>query len=88
VAPAAEWLPGQMGLGMESPEWLVSFRVDKADLEFDGHPLKNIGVRYKGNGTYMQSQIDLKRSLKIDLNDHMKEKTGRYDQAQFAQLRD
>lgn len=48
------------------------FEWSKADMEFDGHPLKNIGVRYKGNGTYMQSQNDLKRSMKIDLNDHMK----------------
>lgn len=48
------------------------FEWSKADMEFDGFPLKNVGVRYKGNGTYMQSQNDLKRSLKIDLNDHMK----------------
>ena len=53
----------------------IVFNWVSADMEFDGIPLNNIDVRYKGNGTYMQSQNDLKRSMKIDLNDQVKGRT-------------
>ena len=53
----------------------IVFNWVSADMEFDGIPLNNIDVRYKGNGTYMQSQNDLKRSMKIDLNDQIKGRT-------------
>src|SRR5207245_10084265 len=39
-----------------------------ADLEFEGQNFKDVAVRYKGNGTFMQSRGSLKRSLKVDLN--------------------
>jgi spore coat protein CotH len=42
-----------------------------ADLEFEGQALKDIAVRYKGNGTWMGSQNSLKRSLKVDLNEYV-----------------
>src|SRR5207247_1308558 len=32
----------------------------KGDLEFQGQPVKNVGIRYKGNATYMASQQTLK----------------------------
>ncbi len=53
----------------------IVFNWVSADMEFDGIPLNNIDVRYKGNGTYMQSQNDLKRSMKLDLNDQIKGRT-------------
>ena len=43
-----------------------------ADMEFQGQTIKDVGVRYKGNGTWMQSMGQLKRSLKIDTNHFVK----------------
>jgi len=40
--------------------------------EFDGQVFKDVAVRYKGNGTFMQSRGSLKRSLKVDLNKYVK----------------
>ena len=48
-------------MGMEFPSV-------QADLDFDGQVLSNVSVRYKGNGTFLQSRSSLKRSLKVDLN--------------------
>ena len=50
----------------------IEFEYVHADLEFEGHLLKDVGVRYKGNGTFMESRDSLKRSLKIDLNQYAK----------------
>jgi spore coat protein CotH len=46
----------------------VEFVYVHADLEFAGQTIKNVGVRYKGNGTWMNSQGTLKHSMKIDFN--------------------
>jgi hypothetical protein len=46
----------------------LEFPFVHADLDFDGQAFKNVGVRYKGNGTFMQSRFTGKRSLKIDLD--------------------
>src|SRR5204863_4642112 len=43
-----------------------------ADLDFDGDVIKDVAVRYKGNGTWMQSRGSPKRSLKVDLNHFVK----------------
>ena len=65
------------GLNLQGPEGKrnglasaagIEFKYVHADLEFAGQLLKNVAVRYKGNGTFMQSRGSLKRSLKIDLN--------------------
>lgn len=50
----------------------VEFDYVHADLEFEGHLLRDVGVRYKGNGTFMESRDSLKRSFKIDLNQYAK----------------
>lgn len=50
----------------------IEFEYVHADLEFDGQLLQDAAVRYKGNGTYMQSRGSLKRSLKVDLNKYVK----------------
>lgn len=50
----------------------IEFDYVHADMEFEGHRFKDIAVRYKGNGTWMQSQGSLKRSLKVDLNEFAK----------------
>src|SRR5205814_4470328 len=46
----------------------VEFNFVHADLEFEGKVLKDVGIRYKGNGTWMQSGGTDKHSFKIDLN--------------------
>jgi spore coat protein CotH len=46
----------------------IEFKYVHADLEFEGQTIKDVGVRFKGNGTWMQSQGQLKRSMKVDLN--------------------
>ena len=53
----------------------IEFKYVHADMEFEGRVLKDVAVRYKGNGTFMQSRGSLKRSLKIDLNKYVKGRT-------------
>jgi spore coat protein CotH len=48
----------------------IEFPFAKAGLQFNGVAFKDVAVRYKGNGTFMQSRGSLKRSLKLDLNRH------------------
>lgn len=48
------------------------FNYVHADLEFGTYVITNVGVRYKGNGTFLSSREGLKRSLKIDLNQFVK----------------
>ncbi len=50
----------------------TEFEFVHADLEFEGQRLSDVGVRYKGNGTFMESRDSLKRSLKIDINKYAK----------------
>jgi spore coat protein CotH len=54
-------------MGIDFP-WVV------ADLDFEGQDFPRVSVRYKGNGTFLQSRGSLKRSLKVDLN---KKQAGR-----------
>ena len=73
--------PRPMGFNLQGPEGKrnglasaagVEFKYVHADLEFEGTTLKDIAVRYKGNGTFMGSRGSLKRSFKIDLNKNVK----------------
>ncbi len=48
----------------------IEFQYVHADLELDGKTLKNVAVRYKGNGTFLESRATPKRSLKVDLNEY------------------
>ena len=50
----------------------VEFKYVHADLDFDGQEFKDVAVRYKGNGTFMEARGTLKRSLKIELNKNVK----------------
>ena len=49
----------------------IDFTYVRATLDFEGQSFKDVAVRYKGNGTFLQSRASLKRSLKIDLNKHV-----------------
>ncbi len=46
----------------------VEFRYVHADLDFAGRTFKEVAVRYKGNGTFMESRGSLKRSLKLQFD--------------------
>ncbi|MHA3773419.1 CotH kinase family protein [Verrucomicrobiota bacterium sgz303538] len=50
----------------------IEFKYVHANLEFEGEQFKDVAVRYKGNGTFLESRGALKRSLKIDLNKYVK----------------
>jgi spore coat protein CotH len=49
----------------------IEFHYVHADLEFEGQTIKDVGVRYKGNGTWMNSQNSIKKSLKVDMNHYV-----------------
>jgi spore coat protein H len=50
----------------------IEFNYARADLQFGPGRLSEVGVRYKGNGTFLTSRETLKRSLKLDLNHFVK----------------
>ncbi len=49
-----------------------TFSYVRADLEFGTNNFKEVGVRYKGNGTFLSSREGVKRSLKLDLDQFVK----------------
>ncbi len=50
----------------------IEFKYVHADLEFEGQRVQDVAVRYKGNGTFMESRGSLKRSLKVSLSEYNK----------------
>lgn len=50
----------------------IDFKYVHADLEFEGEKLADVAVRYKGNGTFLESRASLKKSLKIDIKKYVK----------------
>ncbi len=50
----------------------IEFHYVHADLQLSGQDINNVAVRYKGNGTFMQSQGSAKRSLKVDVGEYVK----------------
>jgi len=68
-----EWLQGPPG---ERNGWGatngVVFHYAHADLEFAGRQLHDVGVRFKGNGTYLDARGSGKLPLKVDLNKYVK----------------
>ena len=52
----------------------IDFENVHATLDFDGQVFKDVAVRYKGNGTYMQSRGKEKKSFKVDLEEYLKQK--------------
>src|SRR5713226_7975593 len=70
---SGEWLQGPPGKrnGLASSMG-IEFNTVHADLTVDGRPFKDIGVRYKGNGTYLEGMGAGKFSFKLDLNHFVK----------------
>lgn len=50
----------------------IDFPEVKADVEIDGKKLADIGLRFKGNSSFMMARNSLKRSLKVDFNQFVK----------------
>jgi hypothetical protein len=50
----------------------IEFKYVHAALEFDSQRFEEVGVRYKGNNTFMEARDTLKRSLKVELNRYTK----------------
>jgi hypothetical protein len=50
----------------------IDFEYVHADLEFEGKTFNDVAVRYKGNGTFIESRGSIKRSFKVDLNRFVK----------------
>jgi spore coat protein H len=50
----------------------IDFPTVHADLQFENATLKDVAVRYKGNGTFVESRNSLKHSFKIELNKFVK----------------
>jgi hypothetical protein len=48
------------------------YQYARADLEFENRSFKDVGVRYKGGGTFLESRGSVKRSLKVSLNHYEK----------------
>jgi len=80
LAPAAGGAPfGPPGFGPPRPQpegthrntFGVDFPWAQGDLAFAGESFKDVGVRYKGNYTYMATARSLKKSMKLDLNKHV-----------------
>src|SRR5258706_7746010 len=46
----------------------VEFKYVHADFEFEGQQFKDVAVRFKGNGTWLQSRGSDKRSMKVEIN--------------------
>ncbi|MCY2950805.1 MAG: CotH kinase family protein [Planctomycetota bacterium] len=46
----------------------LEFNYVHANLDFNGQLINDVAVRYKGNGTWMESTGSIKRSLKIQLD--------------------
>lgn len=65
VAPKGKrnGLSGMMGIEFENVH---------ATMDFEGRTFSDVAVRYKGNGTYMQSRGRDKKSFKVDLNEYVK----------------
>lgn len=50
----------------------VDFNYVHADMQFEDQHLPDVAARYKGNGTYLESRMSGKRSIKVDLNKYNK----------------
>ncbi len=50
----------------------IHFDYVHADLELNGEKFRDVAVRYKGNGTYMDARNSEKKSFKVDLNEFVK----------------
>ena len=60
--------PGGPGIAFRPGSFGFDFEYVKADVELDGQTIHDVGLRFKGNGSYMLSAASRKRPFKIDFN--------------------
>lgn len=48
----------------------IDHQYGKADVTIDGDTISNVGLRYKGNGTFLEGKEPGKFSFKIDFNEY------------------
>jgi hypothetical protein len=75
AAPKFPWMPGGAAKAQEKADTHkggvgTEFPWTRGELTIDGKTYKNVGLRYKGNFTYMASSTRLKRPFKIHLARH------------------
>jgi spore coat protein CotH len=56
------------GPGFRPGSFGFEFEYARATVEFDGEAFADVGLRFKGNGTYMMAAQGRKRPFKIDFN--------------------
>lgn len=50
----------------------IEYEFAHADLEFEGQTIKDVAIRCKGNGTFLELGDNPKRSFKVDLDKYLK----------------
>jgi spore coat protein H len=73
IGPPGFGPPRKQPEGTHRNTFGVDFPWVKGDVTFDGKTFKDVGIRYKGNYTFMATAQSLKKSLKFDLNKHVEE---------------
>lgn len=66
--PKVEPKPGEVKRETHRSAFGTEFPWAEASLSADGFTLEKVGLRYKGNSTYLSTARSLKRSFKVDLN--------------------
>jgi len=61
-------LPRKQAEGTHRNTFGLDLPWSHGDLTFEGETYKDVGVRYKGNYTFIATAKSLKKSLKVDLN--------------------
>lgn len=51
----------------------IDHQYGRADVSIDGQTIAGVGVRYKGNGTFIEGQASGRLSFKIDFNEYDEE---------------
>ena len=68
MPPKVEPKPGEPKRDTHRSAFGVEFPWVQASLIAEGKTLEKVGLRYKGNSTYMATARSLKRSLKVDVD--------------------
>lgn len=68
LRPKVEPKPGDPKREVHRSAFSIEFPWAVASLTTDGETIEKIGLRYKGNSTYVRASRNLKRSLKVDID--------------------
>jgi hypothetical protein len=70
MQPAPGTFPGGPKRDAHRSAFGIEFPWAVASLTTDGKTIEKVGLRYKGNSTYVRASRNLKRSLKVDIDRH------------------